>query len=322
MPEALSVAIDWLTKFDKYLLIIHQNPDGDAVASALALQAALLKKNKIVSIVCKDLVPKPFRFLDRSDTIKQDFLQGDWDVVVVLDCGDLKRTGFPTRIKDFSKRRHRVINIDHHLKNDLHKIANCNLFDVTAAATGEIIADLINKMGIEIDKDIATDLLTAIYTDTGGFKHPNTSQKTLELASRLMASGARLKKITEHISSSKTVQSLKLWGIVLSRIQKHKTLGIMVSVITQKDLNLCNATVQDLDGAVNLIGSATGTTAAMLLAEYPDGQIKASLRTDADNVDVSKIAQVFGGGGHKKASGFTIPGRIFKDGGKWTIITK
>jgi phosphoesterase RecJ-like protein len=314
--------INLFVKFEKILLVIHQSPDGDAIASSLALARALLKLNKIVAIVSKDPVPATFQFLPDSDTIGQDFFQGDWDLIVVMDCGDLKRTGFPTRIKDFASRRKRLINIDHHPKNDLHKIANINLFDTTASSTGEIVARIIDGLNINIDKEIATCLLTALYTDTGGFKHSNTSQKTLELASRLMLKGARLKTITQHISNTKTVSSLKLWGVVLSRLHNNRDLNMMVSLITQKDLKECAATFEDLAGAVNLIGSVPGTKVAMLLAEQNDGQIKGSLRTEADNVDVSKIAQIFGGGGHKKASGFLIHGKIFKDRSKWRIMLK
>lgn len=311
-----------LLKSEKILLVIHQSPDGDAIASALALFRALLTLGKKVKIVSKDAVPPTFLFLPDSDTIQQDFLQGDWDTIVVMDCGDLKRTGFSSRIKEFSVRRKQLINIDHHPKNDLHKIANLNLFDTSASSTGEIVAEVIERLNVHLDKEMATCLLTALYTDTGGFKHSNTSQKTLELASKLMLKGARLKTITQHISNSKTVSSLKLWGVILSRLHHNRELGFMVSLVTQKDLKDCEASFEDLAGAVNLIGSVPGTRAAMLLAEQDDGFIKASLRTESDNVDVSKIAQIFGGGGHKKASGFTIPGKIFKDRSKWRIMLK
>jgi phosphoesterase RecJ-like protein len=322
MPSAFNRTLELLSTFDKILLVIHQSPDGDAIASALALSRTLKKLNKTVTIVSKDPVPPTFQFLPDSDTIHQDFFQSDWDVIVVMDCGDLKRTGFPTRIKDFASRKKRLINIDHHPKNDLHKIANINFFNTQASSTGEMVAEVIAGLNVSLDKETATCLLTALYTDTGGFKHSNTKQKTLELASKLMVHGARLKTITQHISNSKTVPSLKLWGIVLSRLHHNKDLGVMVSLVTQKDLIDCQASFEDLAGAVNLIGSVPGTKAAMLLAEQSDGLIKASLRTEADNVDVSRIAQIFGGGGHKKASGFTVEGKIFKDRSGWRIILK
>ncbi len=322
MPSVFDRTIELLNRFEKILLVIHRSPDGDAIASALALARALRKMAKEVIIVSKDPIPPTFQFLPESDTINQDFFQSDWDVIVVMDCGDLKRTGFPTRIKDFANRRKRLINIDHHPKNDLHKIANINFFDTSASSTGEMVAEVINGLKVPLDKEIATCLLTALYTDTGGFKHSNTSQKTLELASRLMVHGARLKTITNHISNSKTVPSLKLWGVVLSRLHYNRDLGIMASLVTQKDLQECGATFEDLAGAVNLIGSVPGSKVAILLAEQTDGMVKASLRTESDKVDVSKIAQVFGGGGHKKASGFTVAGKIFKDRSKWRIVLK
>lgn len=321
MHATLETVVDWLKKYDTILIIIHHFPDGDTIASSLALARALRKIGKTVAVVGKDPVPAPFLFLPEVETIQSDFLGGDWQVVVVLDCGDLKRTGFVERIRSFARDKKHLINIDHHPKNDLHKIANITYFDGKAAAVGEIVAEIIDALGVNYDKEMATCLLTALFTDTGGFKHSNTSPKTLNYAARFMAAGARLKKIAANISNSKSVQSLKLWGIVLSRIYYNKQLGLVSSIITQKDLLLCHATLEDLGGAVNLIGSVPQAKASMLLVELPEGQIKASLRTESDDVDISKIAEIFGGGGHKKASGFVINGKLFQDGAGWRIIT-
>lgn len=307
--ETIEKIINLIKKYDNFLFVLHENPDGDTVATSLGLQLALHKLNKSVACVCKDDVPKPFAFLPLAKNIKKDFLVGDYDVIIVIDCGDLRRTGFPERLKDFAKHKKRLINIDHHPKNDLHKITNINYFDVTAAAVSEIIFQLIRKLDIPLDKDIATCLLTALYTDTGGFKHSNTTPRSLDYASIWLAHGARLKTITKNISLNRTVSSLKLWGIALSRIHKN-SFGLVTSIVTRQDMDLANAGDSDLSGVVNMINSIPGTKAAILFSETEDGYIKASLRTESDHIDVSKIAELFGGGGHKKASGFTIPGRL------------
>lgn len=320
MASAIDTVVHWLSKYEKILIIIHQNPDGDTIASSLALAMGLNSIGKKAVVVGKDPVPKPFLFLPGIQTISRDYLQGDWDAMLVLDCGDLNRTGFPERIADFANRKKRLINIDHHPKNDLHKIANVTLFDEKVAAVGEIIIEIIDKLKIELSKEIATCLLTAIYTDTGGFKHPNTSSQTLKLAARLMSAGAKLKNITKYISNTKSVSSLKLWGLVLSRIKFHNQSGFVTSVITQRDLINIAATDDQLSGAVNIIGNVPQAKGSLLLAELCGGEIKVSMRTENGAINILKLARFFDGGGHKKASGFTILGKIFNKLGKWSII--
>lgn len=322
MSSAIDTVTNWLSRYKKILIVIHQNPDGDTIASSLALASALKLIGKHTAVVGKDPVPAPFLFLPGTKTINRDYLQGDWDVIVVLDCGDLKRTGFPQRLSEFAANKKKLINIDHHPKNDLHKIANITLFDEKAAAVAEIVVKIIDNLKIELDKDIATCLLTALYTDTGGFKHSNTSTAVLELAARFMAAGARLNNITKYISNPKSVTALKLWGLVLSKTIYHPRTGIVTSVITQKDLSEVGASVEELSGAINIIGNIPEAKGSLLLIELPDGQLKVILRTENISVNILKLAHFFDGGGHKKASGFILPGKIFNKSGKWSIVIK
>lgn len=306
---------------DKILLIIHENPDGDTLAAATVLYAVLKKMGKSPAMVCKDKIPKPFLFLPWVQDINHDLLFGDYDVITVIDCGDSKRTGFAERLKKFSQTKKKtLINIDHHPKNDLHKIANYNLVDYDVSSTSEIVYDLCAKMNVSFDKDLATALLTGIYTDTGGFKHSNTSIKTLNIASELLKFGGRIKLITRNISMNKTVPAMKLWGVALNRMRKHASLGIVSTVITRQDLVNCGATDEDLGGVVNLINSVPEAKAAILFCETADGKIRASVRTESDKVDVSKIANIFGGGGHKKAAGFVVDGRLEVKDDVWQIV--
>ena len=311
-----------ITYYEKILLIVHENPDGDTLASASAIYQVLKSLGKDPAIACKDPVPKPFLFLPEMDKIKNDLLFGDYEVIVVIDCGDLRRTGFDRRLKEFVSNKKILINIDHHPKNDLHKIANLNFVDSGASSTAEIIWNLIEKMGIEVDKNIATALLTGLYTDTGGFKHSNTSPKTLKIAAELMRHGARIKLITENVSLNKTVPTMKLWGVVLNRLTRHQDFKIVSSVLTRKDLLDCGATDDDIAGAVNLMNTIPDSTAAILFYETGEGSIRASLRTEDDRIDVAHLAAVFGGGGHKKASGFTVEGKIYISDHHWKIALK
>ncbi len=306
---------------EKILLIIHETPDGDTLAAATVLSKVLKKMGKSPAMVCKDLIPKPFLFLPEVSEIHHDLLFGDYDLLAVIDCGDIKRTGFADRLKKFSKTKSKtIINIDHHPKNDLHKIAHLNLVDYEASSTSEIVYELCQKMNADLDKNLATALLTGIYTDTGGFKHSNTSDKTLRIAGELLRSGGKIKTITENISLNKTVPALKLWGLALKRMHRHPKLGIVSSVITREDLTNCGATDDDLAGVVNLINTVPDAKAAILFHETQDKKIRASLRTESDSVDVSRLANIFGGGGHKRAAGFTIDGYLKTTDNVWQIV--
>lgn len=320
MQQVLNKVIAKLTSFDKILLIIHENPDGDTLASASVLYQVLKNMDKSPAMVCKDKVPNPFLFLKDVDQIHNDMLFGDYELICVIDCGDIKRTGFDIRLKDFAKKQKNLINIDHHPKNDLHKIANINLVDFNASSTAEIIWEIVQGLSVDINKDIATALLCGLYTDTGGFKHSNTSEKTLKISSELLKSGARIKLITKNVNLNKKITALKLWGVALERIFEHPDFKISSTVITQDDLKKCGANEEDIAGAVNLINTIPDSKAAILLFETTDGKIRASLRTENDFVDVSKIAVLFSGGGHKKTSGFSIEGKIVQKENTWEVV--
>ena len=317
----ISKVISRINNCEKVLIITHENPDGDALGSSLALAKSLKQIEKNVDIVCIDDIPLAFQFLPEIKYIKKDFLFGDYDIAIILDCGDLKRTGFPERLREIKlKDRKKIINIDHHPKNDLHKIANINLIDYNSSSTSEIIYEIIQQIEqIEINKEIATCLLCGLYTDTGAFKHSNTTPKVLKISAELLKCGARLKKITESITNGKSISALKLWGIVFSRIQKNEEFKIISSFIREKDLVDCHATHHDLSGVVNMINSIPNTNVAILFSEIGDGKIKASIRTEKDNVDASRLAEIFGGGGLKKASGFTIDGKLICKNNIWDI---
>lgn len=315
----LDKVISKIQNYQNFLLMIHEDPDGDTLAATIAIFWALKKIGKNTAMVCKDPVPKPFVFLPGTSKIKPDILFGDYEVIIIVDCGDLKRTGFPDRLKKFARISKNLINIDHHPKNDLWKIANLNLVDQNASSASEMVWEIFKKMEIAIDKDIATALLMGIYTDTGGFKHSNTTPKTLEIASELLNFGAKLKLIRQNVTLNKSVAAMRLWGIALSRIHKNQEFQIVSSVINKKDLIECNATLADLAGVVNLMNAIPDSNAAILFYETEDGLIRASLRTEKENVDVSKIAKLFGGGGHKKAAGFTINAELSFTKTGWEI---
>jgi phosphoesterase RecJ-like protein len=304
----------------KFLLVAHERPDGDTVSATLAMARLLKTLHKQITVASSQGVPEVFKYLPDWRNAKNDFLIGDFDAIILIDNGDLKRTGYADRIIKAKSRGIPIINIDHHPKNDIWKYAKINLVDENASSTCEIIFGLFKKMEINLETDIATMLLTGIYTDTGGFQHVNVSAKTLSAASELMSRGAKLKNISTNISKHKSLSMLKLWGIALNRIIKLDDIKLVYSVITRTDIENVGATDQDLAGVVNLISTIPDDVATLLLYETPDGKIKGSLRTESAKVDVAAIANLFGGGGHKRAAGFVIDGKLEKTGDGWKIV--
>lgn len=306
-------------KHTNFVILMHERPDGDTVACSLAFAQVLAQLDKNAVCVSRDPIPKPFRFLPGINTIVSSFNPDDFEVMILLDCGDLRRTGFPEQVRRFAKTKQTVIHIDHHQKSDLYKLANVKLFDGTASATGEILSPLFNSLGVTITSDVATCLLTSLYYDTGAFKHANTTNNVLQLAAQLLHQGAKLRSITQNVELTKSVAALKLWGIALARVKKHSTLKIVTSLLTQKDIADCQAGEEDVAGIVNLLNAVPGSKAAILLTETKEGTIRASLRTEDSHVDVATLAELFGGGGLRRASGFNIPGKIVMQDDAWHI---
>ncbi|OQB06525.1 MAG: Bifunctional oligoribonuclease and PAP phosphatase NrnA [bacterium ADurb.Bin212] len=302
-----------------FLLITHEEPDGDAIGATLSLYSFLSDSGKKVLAVSRDSVPPFFSFLDENKLLNSDFLVGDYEVIILIDNGDLKRTGFADRIKKAKRSGKTIINIDHHPQNDIWKLADINIAFPSYSSTSEIMYEILTVNGYEIDSTVATALLAGIYYDTGGFQHSNTSKKVMDIVSDLLKRGARLKKISKNIAKARSVNMLKLWGIALNRITIVKEFGLAYSVLTQDDIRYTGASEEEISGLVNLINSAAEAEASLLIYESDNGNIKGSLRTESDKVDVSALAKLFGGGGHKKASGFSFSGRITKVGENWRL---
>lgn len=299
---------DYFEKSKRILILLHRDPDGDTISSSLALQTYLERIGKTVDLAVNDEVPEVFKFLLTEVEIKKDFLLGDYDLVIAVDCGDSMRTGFPLRLEQIAKTKP-LINIDHHIRNNLHKIARLNLVDETASATAEIIYEMLVALGCKIDSKIATYILAGIYYDTGGFQHSNVTERTFKITSECIRCGGRISQVAKNILASKSSAGLKLWGIALKRMKVKKN-GLVYTYLKTEDLEKVGACGEDASGIVNLINCVPGSKVAVLLIETPDGKIKASLRTEDDNVDVSRLARLFGGGGHRKAAGFTVDDTI------------
>ncbi|MEK9156460.1 MAG: bifunctional oligoribonuclease/PAP phosphatase NrnA [Patescibacteria group bacterium] len=308
-----------LDEKNSFLLICHESPDGDGIGALLALGELLRNRGKKVVLICRDCVPRVFAFLAGSVGIQNDFLLADHDAIILLDNGDLHRTGFADRIS-VSRHRIPIVNIDHHPKNDIWKMASANIADKAASSACELVYNLAMRLDWPITPTVATALLTGIYTDTGGFQHDNTSGRVLEIASDLLRRGAKLKLISANISNSHSVAMLKLWGIALNRLQIVPELGLVFSLITRQDIERAGAEDYEVSGLVNLINTIPNSKVALLLYETADGKIRGSLRTESEQVDLARLAEFLGGGGHRRASGFSLWGKLAESNGNWQIV--
>ena len=307
-----------IKKSKNILLVAHRKPDSDTIGSILAMNYILKKINKNIFCYCRDSVPERFDFMIgyQDIIIGSEILSkiSSIDLIVTLDSGSIDMAGInnlPFR-SDIP-----IINIDHH--QDSTYYGKINIVKGNTSSTAEVIYDILDKVGMPINKEVATCLLTGIFGDTDSFKNPNTTNRTLVVTSRLLAAGANLKQVTRNTLQDKSLPTIKLWGEILSRIKRNSNLNMVSAVITREDLNNSSSSYDDLEGISNFLNSVPDARASLVLTER-EGEIKGSLRTLKKSIDVSKIAHLFGGGGHKKAAGFTIPGQLVKKEGKWKIV--
>lgn len=300
----------------RILIGTHEHPDGDALGSSLAFYHVLKGQGKEVTIYVPDPAADFYSFLPGLDVITntKPTDTSTYDVILLLDYTQLYRT----HLEEEVQKHPQTICIDHHYDNP--KQTKLNLVVPKAAATAQIIYEFFQMAQLDISADVATCLLTGIFTDTGSFMHDSVTPDILDIASTLMNKGARLSHIAHETYQKKDLSGLKIWGRALSRILTNEETGASVAVITLQDLEECQATLDDLSGVVNLLNTLPNTKYAMLLVEHEPGKIKGSLRSEPHkNVDVSKIAKRLGGGGHKLASGFEVDGRIVEKDGVWRI---
>lgn len=302
------------------LLVGHQRPDADALGSLAAFSYWLDLLGINHERFCYGFPANALEWLVSVEPIysdKNQLVAKQFDVVVVLDSGDLKYAGADELIDQFVERPF-IINIDHHATN--RNFGDLNLVDVTAASTTEIIFNLLKAQEVKFTPKVATALLAGLIFDTYNFTNPNTTFKTLATASTLVAAGASLSQVSETVLRNKTVDTLQVWGNALSQLTVNHELGIATTIISHNDI-ANGQSAEVAEGAANFLNNLSGVKAAMILQEMPDGTIKGSLRTNDDKIDVSKLAQYFGGGGHRKAAGFKINGKIISDErGGWQIV--
>lgn len=281
------------------LVVSHIRPDGDAVGSLLGLGLSLQAAGKDVQMVLSDGVPTSFRHLPGSEQVRYRS-DGVFDLVCVVDCSDLKRTG-----EALNGHLPPDINIDHHVTN--LGFARINLVDVTAVSTSQILAELLPAMGLPVTQSVGTALLTGLITDSLGFRTSNMTPKALRVAADLMDLGLNLPELYRRSMIDRSFEAARLWGSGLSKVERDDS--IVWTSLSLADRREAGYPGRDDADIINVLSSIEGADVALVFVEQPAGRVKVSWRA-APGFDVSRIAVQFGGGGHPSASGADINGTL------------
>jgi phosphoesterase RecJ-like protein len=287
-----------------FIVAAHVDPEGDAIGSSLAIYFALKSLGKKVCIYNESGVPRILKFLPGAEYVVTDIDSvNEYDCIIVVDCGDLGRLG---RLRDRLEKL-KIINIDHHSTNDL--FGDLNFVDKKAVAAGEVVFDLLKKLGIPISLEIAVILYTAIVVDTGSFRYASTTPKSFKIAAELLAVGVDPWKVAKNIYENFPFERMKLLGKVLETLELVKNGSIAFMVVTKDLLSRNNATEDLTEGFVNFGRAVDGVEASILIKEAGEDAYKLSLRSKGI-INVADIAQRLGGGGHRNAAGCKIKGTL------------
>jgi phosphoesterase RecJ-like protein len=296
----LSQVVELIESKHRFLITGHARPDGDSIGSSLALYWGLRALHKDVVVVMRDPIPPAYQELPGAGEVQtRPAIDELYDAAFVIECSNLDRPGLPGLEKQF------IVNIDHHTTTAL--FGHINWIDPTAAAVGEMIYNLCKALGININQPIAECVYAALLSDTGSFHYANTTERTFKIASELVRRGARPAHVARALYESHSFGKVKLLGHVLSTLRRDATGRVAWVTMTREMMEAADATEDDLEGIVNHPLSIRDVEAAVFFKEIRPGHFRISLRSKG-NVDVSKIAEHFGGGGHKYASGCTVIG--------------
>lgn len=330
--DKLKLAGNKIKSAKKILLIGHIHPDADAIASLGAMIEVLQTEGLDFYAYAANKTGQGYEFIPNESLINNDQpIWSDFDLVITLDCGSLSRTGLEEEIREIlvnrmaqAKETPYFIEFDHHEPQDAFADLEIRLPD--KASTTEIIYHFLRANNINITKALATCILIGLLTDTGHFLHANSSQETIAVSSEMLLLGASLPKIISHTVSNRSFSALKAWGRALENTYFNQESGLMISALTKNDLEELLPPISlrpdpDLFGdIVSFLSNIKGVQVAVLLREE-QGVVKGSLRTNK-SINVAEIAKKWGGGGHQKAAGFSIKGKLVKKEKGWSVLRK
>lgn len=296
----LSQVVELIENRRVFAITTHIKPDGDGVGSSLGLCWLLRSLGKEAEVIVRGEVPPAYRSLPGAEEIRDvTYVNGKYDAVFVIECSDLSRPGI-AGLED-----QLTVNIDHHATSE--HFGTINWIDSTASAVGEMIYNLCKAIGGRITKEIAECVYMALVTDTGSFHFPNTSDRTLKVASELIKAGAKPEKIGEAVYNNYPWSRIELMRRVLDTVKRDPSGRIASLRQTYAMQEESGAIDGDNNGFVNIPLAARDVRAVVYMREIAPGKYRASLRSKG-NINVARVAETFGGGGHKNASGLSIEG--------------
>jgi len=302
--DVTSVA-DAIRANDRFLVVTHENPDGDALGSMLAMALALraLRKDVVMYLSGNAPTPAEYRFLDLGDVRRE--LPDDLEerVLLAVDCANDRRIGEENTGVDRAKL---VVNVDHH--HDNSEFGDVNLIVADASSTSEIVRDILRELDVALTPEIAAALYVGLVTDTGRFQYTNTTPKALRLAAELVEAGADVHGIFRHVYETVQFSKLKLLARALERAQLFEGGRLVVSYLLKDDFGDVGAEEPYSEGIIDSLRAVEGSEMVALIREPPRNEGPArriSLRSSHDEVDVSAVARKMGGGGHRQAAGFS-----------------
>lgn len=284
----------------RFLVAAHSRPDGDAIGSILACGMMLQQLGKHVDMVSRDGVPLIYRSLPCAESIRHtERVHGEYDAVILLECDGIERTGLAGLEDRF------LINIDHHFSGKI--FADVNWIEDDACAVAAMVYELAMLAGVRITPQMATCLYTAVLTDTGSFCYAGTDARTFDIAADLVRHGAEPSEVSQHIYFSNPTSKMRLLGSALSNLRREGRLAWMW--ITCDDVQRASAVEEDCEGLVNYAIGISGVDVAVFLRELGNHRVRLSLRSKGE-LNVARVAEGFGGGGHRHASGCTLDGPL------------
>lgn len=299
-------AIETIEGANEIVLACHQGPDGDALGSMLALQLALKKKGRdaVASWGSEPFsVPRHYAFLPHLDGLTPpEKVPNAPELMVTFDCGSFERLG---TLESNARAAKKLVVVDHHVSNDA--FGTVNLIDAEVAASAVVVYDLIKRMGIELDRDIATCLYTGVLTDTGSFKYRNTTPEVHAVAADLLSQGIEHDEIARIVYDTHPVGYLKLLAIALDRAEVIPEASMIWTWVTNDDLRRSAVEMEDTEALIDSVRTADVAEVACVLKELEDGTYKVSMRSKG-KANVGAVCESFGGGGHALAAGFTANG--------------
>jgi phosphoesterase RecJ-like protein len=294
---------DEILRRQRFLITSHARPDGDSIGSQLAMAFALDALGKTVRIVNADPAPDHYQEFPGMPRIEiaPAVERLETDCVIVMECSDLGRTGVQGLDGQF------IVNIDHHAGNRMYGAINWH--DESAAACGEMVFDLIAALGVPLTPEIATHIYLAILTDTGSFHHANITPRTFDICRQCVEAGVNPAVMARRVFDSNSFGKLKLIGALLDDMELVDEGRLAVLRMDDEMLRATGSTPNDTEGLINLPLTAREIQAVVFFKLGTDGDVRVSMRSKYD-VDVRRVANTYGGGGHKNAAGFTVQGQV------------